>query len=367
MKRIFLLIVFFHLLLCFLSGQTVRKPLSAGFRVHSGLSLPVYKALDYIITDDVYAIDISLERRASGDNFQDELWNFPKSGIGYSVWSLGNDEVLGKAHTLYASISIPFSARQKRVSPGIRAAAGAAYLSRKFDVVDNHLNRAIGSDFNIYMNLSAECLINLNKSVDLIVDAGLTHFSNGKTRSPNYGLNAAAVSAGIYYNFHPAAAQIISDPGSPEVHQVPKKYFHSIGISAGRKVYDNLAGNKYLSSTFSYSLERYTSHSGKAGLGADLFYDGSIDAGLSEKGRPDNSLTDLVRFGIHASYTLQYRKMSGGLQLGYYLYSKYTVLTNLYTRIILQYRVASRINAGASIRSHFGKADALEYGITYTW
>jgi len=329
--------------------------------------MPFYKALDYITNDDIYAFDFILEHQSTGQKYEDVLWHYPRTGIGYSRWTLGNNDVLGNAHTLYSAIMIPFGSRRRTIMAGIRPSAGIAYLPLIFDVSENHLNRAIGSKLNIYMNMSVDCYITLYRSLELVLDAGLTHFSNGKTRSPNYGINLASMSAGLYYHFQPESEDLTTDFSISQIPPIPKKYIHSVNISAGPKVYDDLKGNRYLSTTFSYSLERSISHSGRAGIGADFFYDGSIKEGLNDEGNPNAGFHDLVRFGIHASGSLQYRRTIAGLQAGYYLYSKYKVLTSLYTRISLHHQITERITAGVCLRSHFGKADSFEYGIGYTW
>lgn len=363
MKRAFLYIIFVFLPVFHANCQDVPNPVSAGFKVHSGLNLPFYKAVDYLVEEGIYSFDIFLQQQSVGKHFQDELWNYPRTGAGYSVWSLGNDDVFGKAHVLYAQIQVPFKNSFRKVRLGTMASVGAAYLPKSFDVKHNHLNRAIGSHLNIYMSIAAYCNINLTNNFEFVLDAGLTHFSNGKTRSPNYGINAATLAAGLNYSFAPDITYATSAEKPP----VPGKYFHSVTITGGRKVYDYLTGEKYISTTISYGLERYLTHSGKAGFGADLFYDGSIIAGMAEEGNNNSEFADQLRFGVHGSYALQYRKTQAGLQLGYYLYSKYRVLTNLYTRIFLSYFLTENVNAVLSIRSHYGKADSFEYGIGYTW
>ncbi|HLN20633.1 MAG TPA: acyloxyacyl hydrolase [Bacteroidales bacterium] len=363
MKRALFYITLFLISASRANCQEAGDPLSAGFRIHSGLNLPVYNALDYLVDEGINAVDLFYQRQSTGNHFQDELWNYPATGAGYSYWSTGNNEVFGKAHVLYADIQVPLTNADHIVNFGTRTSAGIAYFTRSFDVENNNLNRAIGSHLNIYMNLSAYCKIRIIKGFEAVLDGGLVHFSNGKTRSPNYGINAATVSAGLMYNFSSG----IKYKSFPEMPPVPGRYFHSVLLSGGRKVYDDLSGEKFLSTTVSYGLDRYLTRSGKAGFGADIFYDGSIKKGLEEKGLAGTGFSEQLRMGVHASYSLCYKKTVAGVQLGYYLYSKFTVLTRMYTRISLNYILTDNISAGFSIRSHFGKADALEYGIIYTW
>lgn len=346
------------------AGQRASKPFIIESKFHAGLNLPFYKALDYLIEEDLYAFDIACSFPATGKDQWEKLYKYPRPGFGYTFWTLGNSKVLGNAHALYGFISIPVIRKTETIRFNIQTSAGVALIPMKFDVLQNHLNRAIGSSGNIYIRLGFDARKRLTPRTELIVEAGTTHFSNGKTRSPNYGINTGSVSVGMNYLFNQKHFHI----DDPEIMPFSKELIQSISFSAGSKTYDNLLNNRYISSSLSYNIERYVKHTGKAGLGADIFYDGSIAEALSsEAGVPEEDKTKLFRIGLHGSYTLRYKQFLGGFQLGHYIYSKYRVLTNIYNKISLQYMLTRNITASASIRSHWGKADALEYGIGYTW
>ncbi|MDQ1297138.1 MAG: hypothetical protein QG611_1117, partial [Bacteroidota bacterium] len=42
------------------NAQLVTKPFIIEPKVHTGMILPFYEALDYLIRDDIYAFDLSL-------------------------------------------------------------------------------------------------------------------------------------------------------------------------------------------------------------------------------------------------------------------------------------------------------------------
>jgi hypothetical protein len=346
------------------NAQTVKDPVILEAKVHSGMVFPVYEALAYLVQDDVYALDLSISFPTYGKDFWEKLYNYPRPGIGYSFWSLGNSEVFGQAHVLYSYMNIPIIKRPDKFSFNYQISIGAAYLPLKFDILENHLNRAISSHLNVYVRLGIDGKIKILPLCELIVEAGVTHFSNGKTKSPNYGINAGTFSLGLNYLFG-YNGKITLDPVIPDI---GKKYAQSVIYSAGIKVYDNLLNRKYLTSSLSYNFERLLNPRRRIGAGTDLFYDGSIGEALAgEDGTPENDVDKLIRFGIHASYAIRYKKFTGGIQLGYYLYSKYTVLTNVYNKISVQYLISDHLLGSIAIRSHMGKADGLEWGIGYNW
>jgi hypothetical protein len=360
-----ILMIFTLLLTGFaLKAQTVKDPVILEAKIHSGMVFPVYDALSYLVQDDVYAFDLSVSFPTYGKDFWEKLYNYPRPGIGYSCWSLGNKDVFGQAHVLYGYLNIPIKKHPDKYSFNYQVSLGAAYLPLKFDILENHLNRAISSHLNIYVRFGIDGKIKILPRCELVVEAGVTHFSNGKTKSPNYGINAGTFSLGVNYLFG-EKGKITLDPVIPDI---GKRYVQSIVYSAGVKVYDNLLNRKYFTSTLSYNIERLLNPRRRIGMGTDFFYDGSIGEALAvEEGTMENDVDKLIRFGIHASYAIRYKQLTGGIQLGYYLYSKYTVLTNVYNRISVQYLFTNHLLGSVAIRSHMGKADGLEWGIGYYW
>ena len=346
------------------NAQLIKRPVIIEPKIHAGISLPFYEALAYLIQDDIYAFDVSVSFPTYGKDYWEKLYNYPRPGFGYSCWNLGNKEVFGYAHSLYSYINIPLIKHTDKFSLNYQVSFGGAYLTRRFDVNENHLNRAISTHTNVYIRIGIDCKIRLFPRSELIIEAGGTHFSNGKTRSPNYGLNAGSFSLGVNYLIGNNA--IIK--AEPEIPRLDHRYIQSVIYSAGLKVYDNLLGKKYFISSASYNLERFIDNKRKVGLGADFFYDGSISEALaSADGTPEKDFDKLIRLGLHASYAIKYKQFSMGMQIGHYLYSKFTVLTMVYSRISVQYMLSDNICANIGIKSHWAKADNIEWGLGYYW
>ncbi len=343
------------------TSQFWKKPFIIEPKLHAGMTVPLYQSLAYLIEDDIYAFDIALTFPTYGNDFWEKLYNYPTTGFGFSHWSLGNNEVFGKADALYTFINLPLI-RSDKFSLNHQISYGGAYLTKKFDINENPLNRAIGSSANIYLRLGIDARFKLSSSSEVIFEAGAAHFSNGKTRSPNYGLNMISSSIGIKYLFNGRSLAY----QEPEIPALAERYIQSIMLSAGSKVYDNLRGTRYLTSSLSYNFDYLLTHRRRIGAGADFFYDGSLREALaSDSGVPEKNLSKLIRAGLHASYSVRYKDLMMGMQLGHYIYSKYKVFTNVYSRIYVQYLITENIFWGASIRAHLGKADCFETGLGY--
>jgi len=328
------------------------------------MNLPFYDALRYLIKDDIYAYDLAVSLPTYGKDYWEKLYRYPRQGFGLSYWSLGNNDVFGNAYVLYGFINIPFFKPTEKYSFNYQISCGGAYLPKNFDIYKNHLNRAIGSKTNIYIHLGIDLKIKLFSRSEMVFEAGITHFSNGKTKSPNYGINAGSVSLGFNYIFNNKGAAIVA----PEIPDFYKHYSQSVIYSAGSKVYDNLEGTKYFTSSVSYNLERIIDLKRRIGAGADLSYDGSISEDLAaDDGTPEKEFIKLIRVGLHGSYGIRYKQLLMGIQIGCYLYSKSTTITPVYNKISIQYLFSKRISGCIAIKSHMAKADCLEFGIGYYW
>ncbi|HFC00291.1 MAG TPA: hypothetical protein ENJ53_05755, partial [Phaeodactylibacter sp.] len=92
---------------------------------------------------------------------------------------------------------------KKKYSGHFQIGTGVGYLTKKYDVVNNPKNNAIGSNWNaaMLMRFYAARPINLNWKFNFGIS--LSHFSNGGSRLPNFGLNIPALMCGLSYSPQP--------------------------------------------------------------------------------------------------------------------------------------------------------------------
>ncbi len=330
-------------------------------RIHYGNVLPFYHAIKYLVQDHASGIELRIGFPAYGKNYWEKIYRYPTVGAGYSCWNLGNTEVFGRAHALYSYFDASLFKIHDNFSLDYQISFGASYLKKTFDLNDNYLNRAIGAHVNVYFRIGIDAKIKITERTEFSLESGFSHFSNGKFKSPNYGLNALTGSVGIHYLFgNPDLPK--KEPEIPlENHEIT----HTLIYCTGIKVYDNLLGTKYFISSLSYDLDWSLTLKRKLGLGADLFYDASIAEALAVDGVKNRNVANFFRFGIHGSHKVQYKKIILGIDLGYYLYSKYTDLSLVYSRLALQYLISDHLLINVSLKSHLAKADYIEWGIGY--
>ena len=76
----------------------------------------------------------------------------------------------------------------------------------------NPRNRAIGSNGTVYIDWGFYLQYLLSNNVDLTGGVSFTHFSNGRVREPNVGLNTVTPVVSVRYNFHEQRPVLVRRP-----------------------------------------------------------------------------------------------------------------------------------------------------------
>lgn len=334
----------------FISGQYDKGFLLA----HRG-------ALNTLANAYTQSINLEIGTSTFGKQEWHKDYNYPSLGIGYFRGNLGNQEVFGMANALYGFYDSPFF-KEQTFALNFKFAFGLAYLSKKFDINENIYNVAIGSNFNYYVQLSLDLKLNLLQH-RLFVKTGpsLSHMSNGKTQTPNLGLNLVGwhISSGYYIgsrnkNIKKANIQ----------NKNRQKNIFIIVASGGFK--EGLEPNleKYFAGNLTFDYEYAFFKKCHFGLGLDYFYDGVIKQDLIQL-KDNEADLHANRMGIHAAYSIHYNKISFIVQMGSYIAPFYTEYGLLYHRVGFRAKLTKHLLANLSMKTFWGKAEIVEFGFGY--
>ena len=344
--------------------EDIFKNIYISPKAHYGFIIPHHESIAYLLKAHVPGFELEVSRPTFGKHQYEQLFRYPRTGIGYFFCDYGNPEVLGQAHALYSFINIPvIKTSNDLYLLNYEIAFGLSYLTKRFDVNNNYLNTAIGAHINVYFRLGFDTRIPVSENVELTGEVGFSHCSNGKWRSPNYGLNVLSGSLGVNYLINHIEKERIK-LALPENY---KKNYYIIIYSAGAKVFDNLYNKYYFISSLSADYERQINLKRRIGFGTDIFYDKSISEALAVDGELNKDIANLFRIGLHASHTLVYNRLLMTINAGRYLYSKYTDLSLFYSRLALRYKVNKSILLNISLKAHNAKADFIEWGVGYVF
>ena len=141
------------------------------------------------------SFEFSISQASYGKRQWESFYNYPVMGVTYYNAWLGNSRDIGQAHAVFPFISFPLQKNNKH-ELNFRMGAGLAYLTKKFDRLTNYKYNAIGSHVNAAVNLMVEYRWKPLDYLQLSAGVQLMHFSNGSVKTPNFGLNIPAVTAG---------------------------------------------------------------------------------------------------------------------------------------------------------------------------
>ncbi len=326
--------------------------------------------------DDVQTFSLKLSHQTSGTKQWEQLYRYPEYGIGLYVADFFNPEEIGMPIAAYGFLNAPF-ARKEKLTFNYEIRFGATFNWRAFNPLTNQYNISIGAgeSFLIYAGLNLQ--YQLSRKLELEAGLGLTHFSNGAMKKPNFGINTIAPHISVKYNLY--------DPPTFIRHEIPvydKENEWVVDIFGGFKniVFDSIdfdivekyEGVYYPVFGVSSTINRQLSYKSKLGIGMTFTYNGTVNAQAfvegSELELADGRFGDKVMISIYPSYELVINKASIIIQPAYYLYRK--KLSNqspvFHQRIGLKYHFSDNFFAGITLVDYkFHVSDFIEWNVGY--
>lgn len=321
-----------------------------------GFLLPHKPSLSYFNDSHLNEITLEFSKQLTDTNKWHEYYRYPNIGGGIYFTSLPSDIYTGKSLAGYGFIDIPLK-WYKNNSFNYSIGAGLAFLTKHFDKTDNYYNIAIGSTLNAFINVGIHCSFYFNK---FQINTGLsfTHYSNGAWKKPNLGFNIPTLKLGVGFINHSKKHFEMKLP-----HQKFKQIEWNIMLAGGTRQNYPSDPNRYYVGTLAFMYENQFSIKHKWGIGLDLFYDSSIPNRNKEV--PDYSKKiAYFRSGIRLSHDLIFGKTSFTFQSGCYFYDQYLPDGFIYSRLGLRYKINHWLQAHVLLKTHFFKADVIEFGLS---
>lgn len=327
--------------------------------LHKGYNLPEYQFLTTITEDYVRSIDISVFNETTGESEWEQLYNYPEYGLSLFYSTLGNDKIMGREYALTYFFRV-YLLSKNRFRIYNRIGIGLNYVTRKFELKDNYLNVAVGSNYNMHFNLRIGANYSLTNKIKLNTGISFDHFSNGNTGEPNLGINYLTGYGGISYRLGKNNERKVHEL-KPHVKNNAIEIFASVGGKHSRA----LASKFFFVSSFSMEIDRALSRKFSFGIGTDLFYDSSVETSLEKSGRNYKSSNNF-QTGIHLAQSLRYNKFSISIQEGIYILLTEKVEKSLiYNRGIIKYQATEHLSVRVAMKSHLHILDYPEIGLGY--
>lgn len=339
-----------------------QKQYTADVNYFYGSILPHSQKIQHLITDHPEGIFVAVNQKTFGEKEWESRFTYPDFGVSFHFQNNKN-ETLGDMYGLFLHYNFYFLKRNLM----LRIGQGIAYNTNPYDKEENYRNVA----YSTHLMPSTYFMLNYKK--ENIIDgfglqggAFLIHHSNGTMKSPNTSTNTVGANIGINYMIDSKTEREFIPRIKDSIYTEPIKFNLALrsGVQESRVIGTGQYPFYFISA---YADKRFTKSS-SVQAGVDVFispmYKNEIEymaiAFPELNISPDLSSN---RIGLFAGYELFINRLSFEGQLGFYVLDEYKANTALYQRLGLKYYFWKDFFAGTSLKTHFSKAEAMEFSV----
>ena len=318
--------------------------------------------IGHLITGHPDGFLLSYNWKTFGKKEWQRIYNYPDYGISYHYLDFKN-QYLGFNHAIGVHYNFYFFKRQLM----FRISQGIGITSNPYDKETNNKNNAFGTKVmdNTYFLLQYK-KENIIDKIGFQAGFMLTHFSNGRFKAPNSGINTIAFNVGLNYNLEENQEIIVDSMLSSTTYKERIKYNIAFrtGVSEGPVPH---IGQRQFYHIGLYADKRIGRKSALQ-LGTDIFFSRYLEDYIKfvsvafpegHKSYTDQN-TDYKRIGLFLGHELFINKLSIETQVGYYIYKPFDYEIDVYQRIAAKYYLYKNIFTGLGLKTHGGRAEAIE-------
>jgi len=325
-----------------------------------------------------------------GRKIWQQIYGNPSWGFGFYGVNFFAKEELGTPSALYGFFNAPF-VRFKHWAINYEVGFGLAYDWNPYDQDINPYQYAIGSKNTVFIDAGVNAELFLGRHFNLTLGGTFTHFSNGATKVPNFGINLMAPRIGLKYIFkdRPEYVKV-----KPPKYEGEWEFLALVSLASKQLGYDTTQMEENPGHTavtygifnLSIGVNRQISRKIKFGAGVDFGYDNSYNSYIHYQNGVVSPMDagDGRKFnmGMYGSFELVIHRLSVVVQPGWYLYRPQWQVPEYepgspnigpsrksgtsYQRLGLKYHIIENMFVGINIRAYdFGIADFIEWNIGY--
>jgi len=240
------------------------------------------------------------------------------------------------------------------------------YATKPYNEINNNKNFASGSHLLAsayfkfqYIQLFKDKNLSLNSSLNII------HFSNMSFKNPNLGINTLAFNIGVNYKLKPVE---ISKKDS--IFKLDTTLKYHLMLRGGYNQSKVIGSDLYPFFTATFQLSKSINHYSTLTGGIEYFNAQFLTAyskhiNIKEgKDYPENNAS---RVGIFVGHQLTQNNFAFITQIGFYIYQPVPYESKVYERFGFHYKLNKHWFAEVSMKVNLFRAEALEFGLGYTF
>lgn len=135
----------------------------------------------------------------SPNSYMGKMYPNTIQGIGIGYNSFNNTKEVGNPIAIYVFQTSRIASITRNLSFDYEWNFGASFSWKKYDAEKNPFNTIVGSKTNAYINLGFLFNWQMTNEISLRAGIGLSHYSNGNTSYPNFGVNTLDGRIGVMW------------------------------------------------------------------------------------------------------------------------------------------------------------------------
>jgi hypothetical protein len=352
--------------------------------------------LQDIFSNGYWGGTLRLGTQSTGRQTWQRLHNYPQYGLGVAFFDLGGaeaDSAIGAPNSLFFFFGAPmFRVGKLRLNTDIEL--GLSYDFKPYHGETNPYQDVIGASTNLHFNMSLVFYYQLSKRLDISLGSGLTHFSNGRSFTPQKGINLIGLHLGAVYNFNPIKnytkytdinyqppirpEYIVADkPDFKSHHEL--QFMASVGTvqaepgeakqADSHEPLDSTGlqdGPRYGTSSITAEYAYQVARKIKVVGGLDFFYDGSVEYYYDDKTPNETTFSDKSFTGWHLGFHYLIERFAFVGNVGWYINKPFEQRGDFFFRAGGRVGLTEKLDAHICLKTRNGGiADWIEWGIAY--
>ena len=325
--------------------------------------------MGHLVNSHIHGINLDLGFSTHGNALWQFENNFPERGFSLSYFNLGNPKQLGYLFALAPYYDIPLKSKDCPSRLYMRLAFGAAYLTKKFDPIENHKNNVMSVGLNGYVNFRWFYRFKLATQNDLELGLNFCHASNAKFKAPNLGVNILTLQTVYRISTSRKSVKMKSDQAVLQIDSSAKpKSKNEIVLHAafGINEIEPPGGKKYLAQVYEVSYFRNVRNTHKFGGGIEIINLGATkDLLWIEDSVKTSGALNTSAIGSKFAYAYVIGRTIIPVEMGVYIKNPYKTDGLFYHRIGIRYFFKNNLIASLTLRTHWAVANHFEIGLGY--
>jgi len=334
-----------------------------GYYVQSkgGFLMAHRSAMSHLVRQNSFGFELGVIKHLQIKE-TDVTYRHPAIGLNLAFQNFGYNTVLGSAISTSYFFNTPIFQKNDHFID-FQYGLGIAYISEKYDLINNATNNAIGSHFNAKVTLKLLYTKYINR-FNLGAGLAFTHYSNGAITYPNLGLNVPSIflQLGILSNGRKAFQKELVSTPEKKVELAHTRLMGSAIFSIKQVGANPFLPKRYPVFGFRGTIQRQISQMWQAELSLDFIHN---EANLNIYPFEDYPRSDVLQIGLFAGAAYKFYRTEIVLGLGYYVRDKINPLGKIYNKIGYRFFFHSKWYGLFNVRANLGKADFFEFGIGY--